>query len=162
MEYPRTTNFAVKVDCDGIGVGVYDRLKEQEDDILKQMMLVRDGVPESDEGKADAAHITLTITECHFGGIGGTLDEGDPVRFSNNTGIMWGRVRKLLKEGELSIWDNEELIAQLSNRTYTVGSTGKIELEKKESMKKRGVSSPDIADALSLALYNTTADYTFM
>ena len=162
LEYPRTTNFAVKVDCDGIGVGVYDRLKEQEDDILKQMMLVRDGVPESDEGKADAAHITLTITECHFGGIGGTLDEGDPVRFSNNTGIMWGRVRKLLKEGELSIWDNEELIAQLSNRTYTVGSTGKIELEKKESMKKRGVSSPDIADALSLALYNTTADYTFM
>lgn len=161
-DHPRVTDFAVKVDCDGIGVGVYDRLKEQEEDILNQMRLVRDAVSGLDGEKADAASIVLSIVECHFGGIGGTLDEGDPVRFANNTGIMWGRVRKLLKDGELTIWDNEELIAQLSNRTYTVGSNGKIELEKKESMKKRGVSSPDIADALALALYNTTADYTFM
>ena len=30
----------------------------------------------------------------------------------------------------------------------------KDELERKEAMKKRGLSSPDMADALALALYN--------
>ena len=157
-----TIIFFVKVDCDGLGVGVYDRLKEQEDDILKQIRAVRDEMCLRTGDESNAADMSLSIVECHFGGMGGTLDEGDPVKFANKTGLMWGRVRKLLKEEALSVWDNEELIAQLSNRKYTVSSRGKIELEKKEDMKKRGVSSPDIADALALALFNETEDYTFM
>lgn len=157
-----TIAFYVKVDCDGLGVGVYDRLKEQEEDILKRMQSVRREAYRGIAGESNDRDITLDIVEGHFGGIGGKLDEGDPVRFANKTGIMWGRIRKLLKDGALSIWDDDKLISQLSNRTYTVDSSGKIVLEKKEDMKKRGVSSPDIADALALALYNPTSDYTFM
>ncbi len=89
------------------------------------------------------------------------MDDGDPVEYANNTGIMWGRVRKLLQDGEISIWDDAELISQLSNRKYTVNSDGKIELERKKDMKKRGISSPDIADALALALYNPFTEYVW-
>ena len=35
-----------------------------------------------------------------------------------------------------------------------VNSAGKIELERKEAMKKRGLSSPDMGDALALALHD--------
>ncbi len=157
-----TVEFRVKVDCDGLGVGVYDRLKEQEDKILEQLQEIRNEAFTRDGNDSNAADITLDIIECHFGGMGGKLDEGDPVKFANKTGIMWGRVRKLLKGDEISIWNDEKLISQLSNRTYTVNSDGKIELEKKEDMKKRGVSSPDIADALALALYNPTSNYSFI
>lgn len=73
---------------------------------------------------------------------------------------MWGKVRKLLKDKALSIWDDDKLISQLSNRKYKVDSDGKIALERKEDMKKRGVSSPDIADALALAVYEPINYYT--
>ena len=46
------------------------------------------------------------------------------------------------------------LMTQLSNRKYIVNKDGKIELERKEAMKKRGLKSPDMADALALALYD--------
>lgn len=156
--------FKVKVDCDGLGVGVYDRLKEQEDDILQKMRDIRKQTFEQDEddnSDNDCTEITLDIIECHFGGSGGQLDDGDPVEYANNTGIMWGRIRKLLQSGEMSIWDDAELISQLSNRKYTVNSDGKIELERKKDMKKRGISSPDIADALALALYNPFTEYVW-
>lgn len=159
-EHPETVLFSVKVDCDGLGVGVYDRLKEQEEEILDQMKKVREAAAD-DEEQCNADEMTLDILECHFGGKGGSLDEGDPVEFENNAGLMWGMVRKLLKERALSIWNDEKLIAQLSNRKYKVNSKGKIELEKKEEMKKRGLTSPDIADALALALYNPVVEYTW-
>lgn len=147
------TEFRVKVDCDGLGVGVYDRLNEQQYDILEKLQAIREEAFSQIGNASGIKKITLKLVECHFGGAGGALDEGDPIEFENNTGIMWGRVRKLLKAEMLSIWNSEELISQLSNRKYTVNSKGKIELEKKETMKKRGVSSPDIADALALACY---------
>ena len=37
-----------------------------------------------------------------------------------------------------------------------MNSSGRIELERKEAMKKRGLSSPDMADALALALHDPT------
>lgn len=161
-EHRETVSFYVKVDCDGLGVGVYDRLKEQEDEILEQMKIIR-GTAAGNEGEmeSNANEMTLDIVECHFGGAGGPLEEGDPIEFENSTGLMWGTVRKLLKEKTLSIWKDEKLITQLSNRKYRVNSRGKIELEKKEEMKKRGLSSPDIADALALALYNPVVEYTW-
>ena len=67
---------------------------------------------------------------------------------------MWGKVRKCLKDGRLQLPDDDALFAQLSNRKYRVNKDGKIELERKEDMKKRGLSSPDIADALAMALYD--------
>ena len=89
--------------------------------------------------------------ECHFGGEGGTISDDDPIEYQNSTGLMWGAVREALRNGTIHLWYDDKQISQLSNRKYAVNSSGKIELE---PMKKRGLSSPDMADALALALYN--------
>ena len=86
------------------------------------------------------------------------VDGGDPVEMENSTGLMWGALREKLRKGELSICSSDRLISQLSTRRYSVNSDGKIVLERKESMKKRGLKSPDIADALALALYTPRRD----
>lgn len=101
----------------------------------------------------------LEIYECHFGGEGGTVSDSDPVSYQNSTGLMWGTVREALRTQTLKLWPDDKQISQLSNRKYTVNSNGKIELEKKEAMKKRGLSSPDMGDALALALYESNTSW---
>lgn len=122
----------VKIDCDGLGVGVYDRLKEI---------------------KKEKNWTTVTLYECHFGASGGKNKQEEPVEFSNSTGLMWGLIREKLKRNELELYYNDKQITQISNRRYRINSDGKIELEKKDEMKKRGLTSPDMADALALSLY---------
>lgn len=43
--------------------------------------------------------------------------------------------------------------AEMTAPTYRPTSSGKIQVESKDEMRKRGLSSPDVADALCLALY---------
>jgi hypothetical protein len=52
---------------------------------------------------------------------------------------------------------DDELIAELTLPKYKVLSSGKIKVESKDEMKKRGVTSPDIADSFCL----TFADSIF-
>jgi hypothetical protein len=61
---------------------------------------------------------------------------------------MWGAMRDWLAGG--SIPNLADLKAQLVGPTYTLNLQGAILLEKKEDMRKRGLESPDIADALAL------------
>ena len=70
--------------------------------------------------------------------------------YVNKSAEMWGRMREWLKE-EVDIPDDSELNDELCGREY--GYTVRkfqIQLEKKEDMKKRGLKSPDRADALAL------------
>ena len=133
----------VKIDCDGLGVGVYDRLNEQ--------LPTLEGEIAQSIGKEE---YKINLEECHFGGEGGTINRDDPVEYANSTGLMWGTVREALRTGTLTLVYDDMQITQLSNRKYFINSTGKIELEKKDAMKKRGLPSPDIADALALAMYD--------
>lgn len=153
-KYP-SARIEVKIDCDGLGVGVYDKLKENHDKIVDDVMKER---AENAETEEDIPQFELEVIECHFGAAGGKIESDDPVEMENSTGIMWGIVREKLRKGELSICDNDKLITQLSTRRYTINSDGKIVLEKKETMKKRGLKSPDIADALALSLYKPRRD----
>ena len=153
-KYP-SAKIEVKIDCDGLGVGVYDRLRENRDKIMEEIMEERIG--EAADGE-EVPEFRLEIMECHFGGEGGKIDSEDPVEMENSTGIMWGTVREKLRRGELTICKSDKLMTQLSTRKYMVNSDGKIVLEKKEAMKKRGLKSPDIADALALALYTPRRD----
>ena len=134
LKYPLIT-VRVKIDCDGLGVGVYDRLKE----VIVEKNL-----------KAKAI-------ECHFGGKGGKVSYDEPIEYYNSTGIMWGTLRSKLKNNEITIPNNEELIKQITNRKYFINSDGTIKLERKEDMKKRNVHSPDRADAVVLSLYEPQA-----
>lgn len=155
----------VKVDCDGLGVGVYDNLFEIRDKIAEEVNEERCRRAKEDPEyrmhweAEDIPEIRIDIMECHFGGAGGKVDESDPIEYSNIAGIMWGKMRKYLQEERLQLPDDDALFSQLTNRKYIVNKDGKIEIERKEAMKKRGVKSPDIADALALALYDPIVEY---
>ncbi|MDE7016833.1 MAG: terminase B, partial [Lachnospiraceae bacterium] len=66
---------------------------------------------------------------------------------------MWAVLRDLLENKQIEIEDDADTFAQLSIRKYFMASNGKLELESKKDMKKRGVSSPDRADAAALSTY---------
>ena len=51
----------------------------------------------------------------------------------------------------ISIPDHAVLISELSQPMYSYTETGKVEIEKKSAMRKRGVKSPDFAESLMLA-----------
>lgn len=63
---------------------------------------------------------------------------------------IWFRAREWFEGKDVSIPEDEELIGELTLPTYKLTSTGKIQVESKDDLKKRGVSSPDIADAFCL------------
>lgn len=72
--------------------------------------------------------------------------------YYNQGAAMWGNLKQMLPE--LDLPDIPELIAEATNRKYKVTPDGKIRLEDKDSVKKRGLPSPDHTDALSLALWD--------
>ncbi len=61
------------------------------------------------------------------------------------------RLRELFAGGDILIPDDKDLIAELSSLRYNTRSDGRAIIESKDAMKKRGLPSPDRADALMLA-----------
>lgn len=76
--------------------------------------------------------------------------------FVNRNAEMWHKVKEWLKAGG-SIPDDSALCDQLTNREYGYDNTSRLQLEKKDDMKKRGLASPDRADALALTFYADVA-----
>jgi hypothetical protein len=54
---------------------------------------------------------------------------------------------------ELRLDVDRQVLAQLAGPTFKSDSSGRIQIEAKADMKKRGVSSPDRAEAILLAVY---------
>jgi hypothetical protein len=71
----------------------------------------------------------------------------DEVRFYNKTAEMWERMREWLKGADLPPTDNDLRLA-LTGREYYHDDKERIRMERKKDMKKRGLPSPDEADAL--------------
>jgi hypothetical protein len=67
----------------------------------------------------------------------------------NLTAELWLLMKEWLKEGHIS----EEFRDDLIGRQYSFDSSGRLVMERKEDMKKRGLSSPDLADMLALSFY---------
>ena len=60
-------------------------------------------------------------------------------------------------EEMISIPNHPDLIAELSMPLVQNTATGKVKIEGKQDMKRRGVKSPDVADALALAFCDAGA-----
>jgi hypothetical protein len=83
--------------------------------------------------------------EIQFGGVC-----PDPTHFANMRSYMWGKMRESLM-GRLAIDKDLRLDTDLTNQGLGMRDrSGRILLESKESMKKRGLASPDDGDALAL------------
>lgn len=132
-------------DCDGVGAGV--------------------------KGAWASTERTLTFKPNPLRGCAAASDtvwpdgKSSKERFLNLRAEMWWTLRLRFEkayefkelgtahppEEMISIPDDPGLIAQLSQPLAFPTETGKIKLESKPDMKKRGVASPDKADALAYA-----------
>lgn len=81
----------------------------------------------------------------------------DKVKYANKRAEMWGEMAAWLKEAA-EIPDDQELKQDLIGPEYTYTSSQQLLLEKKESMKRRGLPSPDCADALALTFASPVSD----
>jgi len=85
-----------------------------------------------------------SVQEINFG-----WSATDPTKYANKRAEMWGRVKDGLGVG-LELPDDPELFEELTFPEFTFTNKNQILLEKKEWMAKRGLRSPDKADALAL------------
>lgn len=88
-------------------------------------------------------HIGIDCVEVPFGG------KARQPRFNNRRSEMWYSVREWLQAGGF-VPDVPQLKTELTTPTYAFDPSGRICLERKEDIKERLGSSPDIADALAL------------
>lgn len=125
----------INIDDTGLGGGVTDRLNEvKREQKLHQLFVI----------PINAAERIDTDTN----------ENKEAAEYYNNiTTHMWAVLRDLLSDKQIEIEDDADTFAQLSIRKYFMASNGKLELESKKEMKKRGVSSPDRADAAALSVY---------
>ena len=65
---------------------------------------------------------------------------------------LWFKIKEWLGGRDCRLPEDEELVRELASPGYKYTSTGKIKIESKEEMRKRGVKSPDRADALALTM----------
>lgn len=77
----------------------------------------------------------------------------DEAEYINIRVESWCNVRDWLRDAVL---EKHEGFYELANPKYKITSSGKLQLESKEDMKKRGVASPNVGDALALTLSRPT------
>lgn len=127
--FPNYSDYVyVKIDDTGVGGGVSDRLKEvKEEEKLDKLLVVPVNFAKKAPKSKSAKFYDDIVT------------------------WMWSNVRDMLEGHELKLPDDAVLVGEFSTRKYHFISNGKQRLESKEDLKKRGLHSPDRADAVALA-----------
>jgi hypothetical protein len=120
----------VFIDVGGLGAGIYDRLAEMGYD--KTVEAVNFGSAPVEPQMMDEAG----------------KPKGGPL---NRRAEMWMKSREWLDEaGGVQIPDSDSLQADACGPSYKYDSLSRLQLEKKEDMRRRGVLSPDEWDAVAL------------
>ena len=97
-------------------------------------------------GVADRlAELGYQVNRIHFG-----ERAIESAQYINRRAEMWGLMRDWLADAPCSVPDDDVLESELCAPQYTYDSSRRLKLESKEEMRKRGVSSPDGADAFAL------------
>ena len=84
-------------------------------------------------------------------GINVALRAKQAGQFTNLRAEGYWRLRELFASGAIAIPNDSELIGELSALRYHYDKLQRLSLESKDNMRKRGLASPDKADALMLA-----------
>lgn len=117
-----------RIDADGLGAGVYDRLNEQGREVVE----MRGG-----RRSRDPARFVNSRSEWLWQ-IREDLDPKNP--------------------GAMALPPNEDLCTQLTAIKWGLSSSGQIRIEPKDEMKKRLGRSPDLADAVAYARARTNRE----
>lgn len=132
LQHPGVEHLKFNVDDTGVGGGVTDRLIEviNEEGYGWEVVPVNNGSSSLDEYCANL------VTEM-WQSIRADIE-------TNLTNFING------DPGVMQLTDDNTLISQLATRTWRMTSKGKMILESTDDMKKRGLKSPDRADAYVL------------
>ena len=109
------------IDEIGIGAGIIDRLKEQ-----------GFGIHSINVGNPP------------------TTDEAKRL-YANRRAQTYWKLRELFEQRQIQIPNHPQLLGQLAALRYTYDSRGRLLIESKEQIRRRGLPSPDHADALMLS-----------
>ena len=97
----------------------------------------------------------LPVTEVNVGQA--AKDTG---KYSNLKAELYWNFRLRAMSGDLAGLTDDKAIAQLSGIRYSHNSRGQIVMESKEDARKRGVKSPDRAEAVILAFAEVRVSYS--
>jgi hypothetical protein len=82
----------------------------------------------------------------------GGMPANDPERFVNRRAEMFWLLREAIDIGEVDLDPADlDLAAQLGKLKWSTDVRGRVRVESKEDMRRRGVKSPDRADAAAMA-----------
>jgi len=140
QEYRSTPDFLrpteINVDVIGIGAGVYDRLRQL-------------GLP--------ARAINVAESPALLGAD----------RYTNLRAELWFKAREWFERRDVTLpesyrhpVESEDLVGELTTAKYRFSPSGKIQVESKDELRRRGRASPDLADALILTLASDAATLT--
>ena len=90
-------------------------------------------------------------------GVNSATRANDHERYENKRAEMWWLMREWLEDQPCRLPNNMALVADITSPQPKVSSNGRRLLEKKEDMQKRGLRSPDGADALALTFAEPVA-----
>lgn len=112
------------------------------------------------DGHYFAKHLQDLGYRIYFVNVGKSARHPD--QFSNLKAELYWSLRERFEAGEIAGLTDELTIQQLTSIRYEYNPRGLVVIESKEDASKRGVSSPDRAEALMLAFANSTpAIFTF-
>jgi hypothetical protein len=116
---------AIMVDSGGVGGGLVDRLRQ----------------------------LRLPVWDVDFGSSPDGMNVDQGVQYYNKRAEIWGALRDWLPRGAIINQvrgQDVTLVDELTGPTYSLsGEDAKIQLERKRDMRRRGVPSPNVADALA-------------
>jgi hypothetical protein len=78
-------------------------------------------------------------------------------QYMNLRAELWGKAKTWLEARDCKLPRDERLVNELSSPRYSFMSNGKLKLESKDDMKRRGLASPDAADAFVLTFASEAA-----
>ena len=94
-----------------------------------------------------------------------TFNGGEAARqkdkYFNQNAEVWWAMREWFLAGAATIPKDPALIGQVSSRMYEIQSDRKVKLESKDDMRKRGVRSPDEADALAMTFVQVRRQFVY-
>ncbi len=111
----------IRIDADGIGAGVFDRLKEQGFNVVEMR---------------------------------GGMSARDTEQFANARAEWYWGLRERLDTGQgatMALPKDDVLMGELTALKVQYTSRGQVKIESKDDMRRRGLKSPDKADALMYA-----------
>jgi len=116
----------VMVDSGGVGGGVVDRLRQ----------------------------LRVPVMEVDFGSKPDGTNPDDGAKYANKRAEIWGAMREWLRTGSIPDFaipgaESTTIVDELVGPNFGMNTSEAIQLESKKEMRRRGVSSPNVADALA-------------